>query len=243
MPNSRSVYSMRPSVKFVDEYDPDSPFISSNESSVPSGNGIKVNNNAVNDASASDSRIEEIAVRPWKKRKLTYLSMSDNIKKSFEEVPPSTIPWATQAARSSPGVFESGQQPSSVQISKQTYTYVLPVPSRAEIVRSLEDYGLPMKIYRDPWYSNATDAPDRPREFAGLVYHLKGGNGLDVLSDWITDGGVETASGACAQPSPLLSLGVTGWEYANHPPSKLEVKKWVAKSGSTSHRCQQRSQV
>lgn len=86
---------------------------------------------------------------------------------------------------------------------------------------TIQDYGLPSKIYCAPHYSNGTDAPEKPREYAGMLYHLRGGDGLDVLENW--NGEV----GALPRPPKLDPYNVWGWEYASSPPSVREVKSWL----------------
>lgn len=86
-------------------------------------------------------------------------------------------------------------------------------------------YGIPSKVYQNPYYSIESDAPERPREYAGLVFHLKGGIGVSVLEDF--------QSGVVSEPSTsgqvLSGVGVHGWEYASLPPSVREVRKWLAR--------------
>jgi hypothetical protein len=43
---------------------------------------------------------------------------------------------------------------------------------------------LPIQVCHDPFYSKKADALDGPREYAGLVYHLTGDEGLDALKEW-----------------------------------------------------------
>jgi DNA polymerase zeta len=87
----------------------------------------------------------------------------------------------------------------------------------------MRNYGIPDKIYRDPYYSNETDVPERPKEFAGLVYNLKGG-GLKYLEQW--------HGGSTDKISRILRgkyhpSRIYGWEYASNPPGVREVKKWL----------------
>ncbi len=89
----------------------------------------------------------------------------------------------------------------------------------------MDYYGIPSKVYQNPYYSIESDAPERPREYAGLVFHLKGGTGVSVLEDFQT--------GVAPEPSTsghvLSGAGVHGWEYASLPPSVKEVRKWLMK--------------
>lgn len=103
------------------------------------------------------------------------------------------------------------------------YVYSVPPPSLRDLKESLQMFGLASKIYQAPYYSNDSDIPEIPKEFAGLVYRLKGGQGIATLEEWSTDKGND------GDNSPdvlhcLNSTGIGGWEYAGHPPSVKEVR-------------------
>ena len=94
---------------------------------------------------------------------------------------------------------------------------------------TLDDYAIPSKLYRDAYFSRESDAPENPREYAGLVYHLKSGEALD---EW---GGEPTKSIANSKmktktegASQRYWLNVGGYEYASSPPSHREARKWLA---------------
>ncbi len=59
---------------------------------------------------------------------------------------------------------------------KNAFIYAIAPPPASELLSSLESRGLPSKIYQDPHYSRAEDVPERPWEFAGLVYRLRKGD-------------------------------------------------------------------
>ena len=106
------------------------------------------------------------------------------------------------------------------------YRYALPPPTTAALLASVDEYGIPSKVYRSPYYSKAGDAPERPREYAGLVFHLKGGAGLDTLEEWA--GSTPDDIGHVGKGKRRLDpTGVTGWEYASAPPSAREVRRWL----------------
>ena len=73
---------------------------------------------------------------------------------------------------------------STLPSSKHLYQYVRPPPTSSELLSSMERYDVPSKIYRDPFYSNVSDVPEKPREYAGLVFHLKGNDNITDLEDW-----------------------------------------------------------
>ncbi|KAL0565597.1 DNA polymerase zeta [Marasmius crinis-equi] len=113
------------------------------------------------------------------------------------------------------------------------YNYASAPPTSTSLMNSLRDYGLPNRIYKAPHYSNELDAPAGPREYAGLVFELKGGDGIANLEEWVSrtdeqpqDSSLTMASNP-SRPLPL-SCFVGGWEYAGSPPSVKEVKKWLS---------------
>ena len=116
---------------------------------------------------------------------------------------------------------------------KNAFVYAIPPPPASELLSGLESYGLPSKIYQDPHYSKAEDVPERPWEFAGLVYHLKKGDGLSVFEEWEPSSVVEQLEkNALSEDRNVFEdwfdrTGVGGWEYASAPPSVREVRKWL----------------
>ncbi len=98
------------------------------------------------------------------------------------------------------------------------FEYARQPPSISDLLGSLHTHNIPSKIYRTPYYSKEIDAPERPREYAGLVYHLKGGEGIKNLPAWEPIG----------SENSLVEAGdVQGWEYAGHPPSVASVRAWL----------------
>ncbi|KZT65126.1 hypothetical protein DAEQUDRAFT_677323 [Daedalea quercina L-15889] len=106
------------------------------------------------------------------------------------------------------------------------YRYALPPPSTTTLLSSVDEYGIPSKIYTSPYYSRASDAPERPREYAGLVFNLKGGTGLSTLEEWTSSTPDSIGHGGTGKRR-LDPTGVTGWEYASTPPSVKEVRRWL----------------
>ncbi|KDR84999.1 hypothetical protein GALMADRAFT_131759 [Galerina marginata CBS 339.88] len=108
--------------------------------------------------------------------------------------------------------------------STNQYVYFLQPPTWLDLHLGLQNLGLSSKIYQTPYYSEDVDIPDNPKEYAGLTYHLKGGQGIASLDDWYT----EPASDAnqTVRNSPCLNpIGVGGWEYASHLPSMKEIRR------------------
>ncbi|KAG8872386.1 DNA polymerase zeta [Tulasnella sp. 331] len=137
--------------------------------------------------------------------------------------------------------------------SSFAHVYSLLPPTPEEVMLNLIDLGIKETLYRDPYYSNSTDAPKRPREYAGKLFYLKGGTGVGSLGDWaIMDDWWDDAEDPNelvrrVSPSkraiqadhdeaksgryPLIEKGVSGWEYAGGvhggPPSRAAVVKWL----------------
>ncbi|KAG8221660.1 hypothetical protein J3R82DRAFT_1944 [Butyriboletus roseoflavus] len=114
-------------------------------------------------------------------------------------------------------------QSSALSSKGRICVYAPPPPSTSELLSTLEQFGLPRRIYNDPFYSKKADVPDGPREYAGLVYRLKGGGGLDNLEEWQAREKYISSSSKAMR----LSAPCNGWEYASTPPSVREVKKWL----------------
>jgi len=116
---------------------------------------------------------------------------------------------------------------------KNAFVYAIAPPPASELLSSLESHGLPSKVYQDPHYSKAEDVPERPWEFAGLVYHLKKGDGLSVFQEWEPSSAVEPLQkNGLSEDRNVFEdwfdrTGVSGWEYASAPPSVREVRKWL----------------
>lgn len=122
----------------------------------------------------------------------------------------------------------SNQFSMSMASNANGYVYTPAPPSVSELLASLSEHSVQDKMYRDPYYSKESDAPERPREYAGLLYHLKGGVGLGILEDWDerhSSRTKETAPGTKGLAFDYARLG--GWEYGSCPPSVREVKKWL----------------
>jgi hypothetical protein len=116
---------------------------------------------------------------------------------------------------------------------KNAFVYAIAPPPASELLSDLESRGLPSKVYQDPHYSRAEDVPERPWEFAGLVYHLKKGDGLGVLEEWESSSTKEPMMKTTAAEERNVfedrfdRTGVGGWEYASAPPSVRDVRRWL----------------
>lgn len=103
------------------------------------------------------------------------------------------------------------------------YVYSVQPPTPLELDRGLQNLGLPTRIYRAPFYSKDIDIPENTKEFAGLTYRLKGGEGIATLDEWSIKPS-STSDQTLHQKSHLNPTGIGGWEYASHPPSIKQVR-------------------
>lgn len=120
------------------------------------------------------------------------------------------------------------------QANLHSYRYSKDPPSPSELLESFDAYRLPCKVYQDPYFSKKADAPDRRREYAGLIFYIKGGDGVSTLEEW--DSQDEQKEHLYSQPilrdgNGLAANDVWGWEYANTPPSFKEVSRWMQEEG------------
>ncbi|TFK89962.1 hypothetical protein K466DRAFT_574493 [Polyporus arcularius HHB13444] len=155
--------------------------------------------------------------RPTKRRKLS--PSPEDVVQSSVSSNPSSAPVSHSPSRLTPHTLPI------LYHGRNAYVYRSQPPTAAELVGSTDQYGIPSKVYRNPYYSKESDAPERPREYAGLVFHLKGGDGITDLEEWKPD---ESAPSVRGSPSCALErTGVDGWEYASAPPSVKQVRKWL----------------
>lgn len=153
--------------------------------------------------------------------------------KSLSDASSVTTPKST-ALIAPTAVHSSSSFPTSMSTNANAYVYAISPPSISELVGSLDEFAIPNKIYREAYYSNESDALDKPREYAGLLYRLNGGEGLSTLDDW---GGVQSlgdmghakleTNGKGTAVRQCMQTTSAGWEYADSPPSHREVKKWL----------------
>lgn len=122
------------------------------------------------------------------------------------------------------------------------YEYHVRPPTRSDLRDSLPLFNLPQRVYQQAFYSRDVDIPDRTKEYAGLTYRLKGGQGIAHLEEW-TSSPISDPS-MCIASTALDPSGVGGWEYAHCPPSRKQVQQFRDKEFSKSRsKTRFRSQV
>ncbi|KAH9835559.1 uncharacterized protein C8Q71DRAFT_709525 [Rhodofomes roseus] len=203
------------------EVDPENPFVVGTDTHRLKDDGSMKRTHA-----QSSDVSGEMTPRPPKKRKVHMdsdqalrLSIASSGASSLGKV--STITAASSKTTTSLGTVAIG------------YRYALPPPSATELLSSVDEHGIPSKVYTSPYYFRASDAPEKPREYAGLVFHLKGGAGLDTLEGFVS--GTPSAWHATTGRAKLDPADVTGWEYASAPPSAREVRRWLVSPQGRQH--------
>lgn len=126
------------------------------------------------------------------------------IQTKIEEATPRKL---LNSSRTSTPTRPKSQTPRLDKVNKSIYKYSTPPPTTIEALKSLKDDGAPTKAYRDPYYSNPSDVPERPREYAGRIFVLKG----DEIPSW------DNSADTC------LTRGARYLEYVPLPPSKRRV--------------------
>lgn len=121
------------------------------------------------------------------------------------------------------------------------YIYSVSPPSVSDLKESFETFGLPSKTYQAPYYSKDIDIPEMAKEYGGLTFRLKGGQGIATLTEWASNDELGQNSTCNLE---FDTAGIGGWEYASHPPSVLEVRRSVAKidAQSTARRTKSKQQ-
>lgn len=104
------------------------------------------------------------------------------------------------------------------------FRHCAPCPTTGELMKSLTEFDLPMKVYRDPFYSDLNDVPDRKREYAGRQYTLLGSS-LRFIREF---NHAVKGFGPVAPLSQKSIPNVLRWEFATLPPTLSDLKKSVS---------------
>ncbi|KAF2198958.1 hypothetical protein GQ43DRAFT_482877 [Delitschia confertaspora ATCC 74209] len=159
---------------------------------------------------------------PWSHQKTSPITSSYNSPKPHAE----TISLISQMEKS----FDHSA-------SRTLYYAELPPPSDF-IGDSMMEVGLPLVLYQDAYYSDDTDVPDRPREYAGREFRLESSS-VPYLPPFDPTGSSPANFGE--KPPVVLDktkenalalirkhrCGLRHWEIAAAPPSAKEVEDWL----------------
>ncbi|KAG5651144.1 hypothetical protein H0H81_009716 [Sphagnurus paluster] len=118
-------------------------------------------------------------------------------------------------------------------VNTNRYEYSSIPPSASDLLDSMGDYGILRRVYQPPYYTLICDVPVRSREYGGLLFHLKGGQGITNLENWdVSD--TPRAGAQSRKLLPSIANGIGGWEYASSPPGVKEIKRWLSKEAPVS---------
>ena len=110
-------------------------------------------------------------------------------------------------------------------------------PGTTEIASTLGDFGRPPMVYQKAYYSNESDVPERPRQYAGREFRLESDT-IQFLPEFDPSGNLPGMFGE-QLPIPIdrdlqesydqhlrETCTVREWEFAAVPPSRSEVIEW-----------------
>jgi DNA polymerase zeta len=112
-----------------------------------------------------------------------------------------------------------------------------PPPSSLEVVSTMQDFSLPAAIYQNAFYSEETDVPERPREWAGREFKLESVT-VPYLPDFDPRGRSDATFGEKQTIIPDKSkeekdherrrraCNLKSWQIAEPPPTFSEVDDW-----------------
>jgi len=150
---------------------------------------------------------------------------------TFAPSPPSSprhirFAYVTQIQRDTTDTHPQLTHYTSTPANRKLYEYAQKPPPAQELVSTTEDHEIPNKVYQEVYYSKEADAPDHAKEYAGILFRVRGGTGLSALEEW----GGEDKTPIPGRKNGSLRLprivGI-GWEYNRSPPSCREVRSWL----------------
>ncbi|EGG11103.1 uncharacterized protein MELLADRAFT_33498 [Melampsora larici-populina 98AG31] len=105
--------------------------------------------------------------------------------------------------------------------SKSWYQYSITPPASKELLRTL----IPAKVYKDPFYSDPNDVPNRKREYGGRLYTILGST-LRYLPEFTHQLDLSfMGAGESVYGSGERKARITRWEFAIGPPRISELRQ------------------
>ena len=113
-----------------------------------------------------------------------------------------------------------------------------PPPSSSEVVSTMQEFGLPSAIYQDAYYSEETDIPERPREWAGREFKIESLT-VPFLPEFDPTGASDATFGQKQAVVPdrvkeekdyerrRRACTLKSWQIAEPPPTFSEVDEWL----------------
>ncbi|KAJ5918248.1 hypothetical protein N7454_010623 [Penicillium verhagenii] len=110
-------------------------------------------------------------------------------------------------------------------------------PGTNEVISTMDLYGRPSVVYQKAYYSDNTDVPERPRQYAGREFRLES-NTIHFLPEFDPSASLPANFG---EHCPIIlnreqqeivdqklreSCTIREWEFAPIPPSRSEVVEW-----------------
>ena len=126
----------------------------------------------------------------------------------------------------------------NISSNKRLCSLRYPCPTSNEVSSTLGEYGYPSVIYQKAYYSDETDVPERPRQYAGREFRLES-NTIQYLPNFDPTGrspamlGEQTGSSSDREPQEYIDQQLRElsscrvWEFAPVPPSRSEVAHWL----------------
>ena len=127
----------------------------------------------------------------------------------------------------------------STPANHKLYEYAQKPPSAQELVSTAGDHGIPNKLYQEVYYSKECDAPDHAKEYAGILFRIRGGTGLSALDEWGEEGKTLIPGLLKRKKGPLRLpriIGIEGWEYNRCPPSHREIRSWLLENPASTEK-------
>ncbi|ORX33427.1 hypothetical protein BD324DRAFT_585143 [Kockovaella imperatae] len=133
---------------------------------------------------------------------------------------------STSTDQTQVGLVEGSSSTVQPDLSSTAWQFQLKPPD-ALIVRESVD---PEVVYQDPYYSNPSDVPSRPKMFAGRMFALKS-NGVNDLADF--ESSIYGPISWMKTRQEHTVKGKYGWAFTNVPPRRNEVTNWCSKEDET----------
>jgi len=136
----------------------------------------------------------------------------------------------TQIKRNTSDILSRPTHCASTPANHKLYEYGRKPPSVQGLVATADDHGIPNKVYQEVYYSKEVDAPDRAKEYAGILFRIRGGTGLSALEEWDGEDKTPIPGPPQRKKGPLglpRIIGIDGWEYNRCPPSRRGVRSWL----------------
>ena len=175
--------------------------------------------------------------KPLHERKIAELAKITPAKSSLSSSQKTPTSAATDL-ESLPALGHSLRGLSKPGVDKTLLVFQLRSPSLTTVDDTMHKEGLPDVIYRDAFYSNEDDVPDRPREYAGREFKLESAT-IPFLPEF--DHTSMSAASLRRRSPVLIDLAaeesadskrrrwckILNWTIADQPPSKSTVLAWL----------------